>query len=192
MAKELNLTDLARVYNKEDTVRVLFERLRWPDGPECPHCDSKEIYRLIPKTNSNSPGRKGLLKCKKCRRQFTVTVNTIFEGSHIPLNKWLMAIHLFCAFKKGISAHQLHRLLGITYKTAWFMAHRVRYAIKQPPLAERLKGIVEADETYVGGKGHGKRGRGVEKKTPVFSLIERNGRIKSQQVETSHGKDLKR
>lgn len=189
--KQLNLTDLARLYNKEDTVRELFERLRWPDGPICLHCKSKEIYRLESKLDSKSPGRKGLLKCKKCRRQFTVTVNTIFEGSHVPLNKWLMAIHLFCASKKGMSAHQLHRMLGITYKTAWFMAHRIRYAITQPPLADKLKGIVEADETYVGGKSHGKRGRGAEKKTPVFSLVERNGRIKSQPVEDVTWKRLK-
>lgn len=192
MGKQLNLTDLAKIYNNEDQVREFFEKLRWPDGPICPHCDSKEIYTLTPKPESKKPGRKGLFKCKKCRQQFTVTVNTIFEGSHIPLTRWLMAIYLFCASKKGISAHQLHRLLGVTYKTAWFMAHRIIYATTQSPLKEKLKGTVEADETYIGGKRKGKRCRGAEKKTPVFSLVERNGHIKSQPVGNVKAKTLKK
>jgi transposase-like protein len=192
MSKELNLTDLAKIYNDDDRIREFFEGLRWPDGPVCPHCESKEVYRLSPKPDSESPVRKGVLKCKKCRKQFTVTVNTIFEGSHIPLAKWIMAIHFFCSSKTGISAHQLHRLLGITYKTAWFIAHRIRYAMTQSPLKEKLKGIVEADETYIGGKGKGKRGRGAEKKTAVFSLVERNGRIKSQPIGNVKAKTLKK
>lgn len=99
------------------------------------------------------------MKCKNCRKQFTVTVGTIFEDSHIPLHKWLIAVHLMCASKKGISSHQLHRMLGMTYKSAWFMSHRIRYAMKQPPLQEKMRGTVEVDETYVGPKergiGHG-------------------------------------
>jgi len=129
--------------------------------------------------------RPGLYKCYSCRKQFTVTVGTIFEDSKIPLQKWLLAIHLLCASKKGMSAHQLHRMLGITYKSAWFMAHRIRYAMSQPPMAEKMKGIVEVDETYVGGKEHGKRGRpGPDsKKTPVVALVERNGNVRSFPVE---------
>lgn len=191
MKEILNLANLSKKYNDEDKARRLIERLRWPEGPVCPHCESTEVYRLTAKSGSKSPVRKGVLKCKKCRKQFTVTVDTIFEGSHIKLTKWLMAINLFCSSKKGISAHQLHRMIGVTYKSAWFMAYRIRYAITQSPLKEKLGGIVEADETYVGGKGEGKRGRGSEKKTPVFSLVERNGRIKSQPVKNVTGKSLK-
>jgi len=191
MVNELGLAEIIARYNDDDKARELLERLRWPKGPKCPHCGSKKAYRLAQKEGSREPGRKGLLKCKNCRKQYTITVNTIFEGSHIKLNKWLMAVHLFCASKKGISAHQLHRMLGITYKTAWFMAHRIRYAMTQSPLKEKLGGIVEADETYVGGKGRGKRGRGAEKKTAVFSLVERNGCVRSRPVQNVSGPTLK-
>ncbi|MCK4644949.1 MAG: IS1595 family transposase [Candidatus Aminicenantes bacterium] len=189
MKEKINLMELAGKYSDEDKARELLENLRWPEGPICPHCESNEAYKLTPKSGSKT--RKGLYKCKKCRKQFTVTVNTIFEGSHIPINKWLIAIHLFCSSKKGISAHQIHRMLGITYKSAWFMFHRIRYAIKQTSLNEKMKGIIEADETYVGGKGKGKRGRGSEKKTPVFSLVQRDGKVKSQPVKNVTGKNLK-
>ena len=150
-----------------------------------------EAYRLEAKPDSKRPVRKGVYKCKACRKQFTVTVGTIFEDSHIPLNKWLMAINLLCSSKKGMSAHQLHRMLGLTYKSAWFMAHRIRYVMTQPPLVDKLKGVVEADETYVGGKAHGKRGRGAQNKTPVFTLVERNGRVRSFKVDRVTAKNLK-
>ncbi len=192
MVEKLDLTELATKYSNEETARVLLERIRWPEGPRCPHCQSKEVYRLTPKPDSKRPVRPGVLKCKKCRKQFTVTVGTIFEGSHIPLNKWLMAIHLFCSSKKGISAHQLHRMLGVTYKTAWFMAHRIRYATGQSPLKEKLSGTVEVDETYIGGKSHGTPGRGAKKKTPVVALVERGGRVKSQPTENVKAKTLKK
>lgn len=190
MIEKLNMIELAERFSDVDKARELIEKLRWPNGPICPHCDSKEAYKLTPKPGSKT--RKGLYKCKSCRKQFTVTVNTIFEGSHITLNKWLMAIHLFCSSKKGVSAHQVHRMMGITYKSAWFMVHRIRFAISQPELKEKLKGIIEADETYVGGKGSMKRGRGAEKKTPVFTLIERNGNVKSQPVGNVQAKTLKK
>lgn len=173
-----NLTILASQFSDEDKARGLLERLRWPNGRICPHCGVQgSVYRLTPKPGSKP--RKGVLKCKDCRQQFTVTVGTIFEDSHIPLSKWLMPIHLLCASKKGISAHQRHRMLGITYKSAWFMAHRIRYAMDRPPLVDKLRGIVEADETYVGGKATGKRGRGAGRKTPVLSLVERKGNVRS-------------
>lgn len=187
---KLNLTEIVSKYNDEDKARELLESLRWPEGPICPHCKSEKAYKLTPKPNSKT--RKGVYKCAKCRKQFTVTVNTIFEGSHIKLSKWLMAIHLFCSSKKGISAHQIHRMLGITYKTAWFMVHRIRYATSQPILKKKLNGIVEADETYIGGKAHGKTGRGAEKKTAVVSLIERGGRVKSIPVDNVSKKTLKK
>ena len=134
------------------------EKLLWPDGPVCPKCGViNEAYRLNGETT-----REGLYKCAGCRAPFTVTMGTIFEDSHIPLHKWLFAIYLMCSSKKGISAHQLWRnLWGVdeetgrqkgSYKTAWFMAHRIRWALGQEPLASKLAGIVEIDEVYIGGK----------------------------------------
>lgn len=178
-------------FNNEDVAREYLERIRWPNGVTCPHCGSLEAYRLEGKSESKKPVRRGVFKCKACRKQFTVTVGTIFEDSHIPLHKWLLAINLLCASKKGMSAHQLHRMLGITYKSAWFMAHRIRYAMTQLPLVDKLKGIVEADETYIGGKAHGKRGRGAENKTPVFALVERNGRVRSFKTDNVTARNLR-
>src|SRR5256885_10844334 len=153
-AEELNLINLAREYSDEDRARGLLETLRWPNGPTCPHCEAKEPYALKPKATSSRPGRKGLYKCRECRKQFTVTVGTVFEDSHIPISKWLMAMFIVCSSKKAISAHQLHRMLGITYKSAWFMAHRIRYSMgPKLPLGKLLTGIVEVDETFIGGKG---------------------------------------
>lgn len=183
---------IAPHFNDPEKAREYLEKLRWPEKPICPHCGSfADHYQLTGKEDSKRPVRKGVWKCKDCREQFSVTVGTLFEGSHIPLNKWLYAIHLLCSSKKGMSAHQLHRMLQITYKSAWFMAHRIRCAMKDVNLTEKFKGIVEADETYVGGKGEGKRGRGSVKKTPVFSLVERDGRVKSQPVERVTGENLK-
>ena len=164
------------------------------NGIICPHCKKESAYKLNPVKNGNRPLKKGVYKCKSkdCKKLFTVTVGTIFEGSHVPLNKWLMVISIMCSSKKGVSAHQLHRMLGITYKTAWFLAHRIRFAMNDEiESVEKLSGIVEADETYVGGKGKGKRGRGSVKKTPVFSLIERNGCVRSTVVDKVTAKNLK-
>jgi transposase-like protein len=139
-------------------------------------------------------------KCKPCLKQFTVTVGTIFENSRIPLSKWLLAIHLLCSSKKGMSAHQLHRNLGVTYKSAWFMAHRIRFAMGQPPLVDKLNGTVEADETYIGGKAKNMhkrerekriKGRGAVDKAPVFTLVERDGRVLSAHVERVTADNLK-
>ena len=125
----LNLSKLAKHFSDEDAARELLESMRWGQtGAVCPHCGGSDPYKLTPKATSAKPGRKGLYKCKACRKQFTVTVGTVFEASHIPLSKWLLALHLLASSKKGISAHQLHRNLGISYKGAWFMAHRLRYA----------------------------------------------------------------
>jgi len=184
----------APYFTKEDEARTYLENLRWPNGPVCPHCGAVAgHYEIVPKATSKSPARKGLWKCSKCRKQFSVTVGTVFESSHIPLNKWLLATFLLCSSKKGMSAHQLHRMLKITYKSAWFMAHRIRYAMEQK-LDSLLSGVVEADETYVGGKEHGKAGRpGKDSiKVPVFSLVERHGRVVSQPVERVTWTNLRR
>ncbi len=175
-----NLVSLTDTFTTEDEARAFLEALRWPDGPICPHCGATDPYKLTPK-KSGSKTRKGLYKCraKACRKQFTVTVGTIFEDSHIPLRKWLMAIHLMCASKKGMSAHQLHRMLAVTYKTAWFMCHRIRYAMTQEPLASKLQGTVEVDETYVGGRVRVGSKRGRWDKPPVVALVERNGDVRA-------------
>jgi transposase-like protein len=169
------------------------ESVRWPNGPICPHCGESERKPYPLKSTTRK-----LYKCAACRKQYTVTVGTIFEASHIPLNKWLMAFYLLCSSKKGMSAHQLHRMLGVTYKTSWFMCHRIREAMSQPQAGRALMtGTVEVDETYVGGKVRRanrkqfkpldptkpdprsrKTGRGTDK-VPVVALIERGGEVRS-------------
>lgn len=145
---------LAPHFQDESAARAFLEAKRWPDGAVCPHCGViGEAYRLRPTIDGQKTAvRKGVWKCGGCREQFTVTVGTVMEDSHIPLNKWLLAFHLLCASKKGMSAHQLHRMLGVTYKSAWFMAHRIRYAMTQEPLSSKLDGVVEMDEAYIGGR----------------------------------------
>jgi transposase-like protein len=196
MAEKRTLSKLAKHFSDETAARQLLEAQRWPDGPECPTCNqSTTVYRMLKLPDSKKPGRPGLLRCRACKKQFTVTTGTVFEDSHIPLSKWLLAIHLICASKKGMSAHQLHRMLGITYKSAWFMAHRLRYAMSDGPLATRLVGIVEADETYVGGKRRGRTGKpgpGDDKKTPVIALVERNGRARAFPMERVTGENIQR
>ena len=188
----MNTTKLNKsIFLNEDNAREYLEQLRWPTGAVCPHCGTIGAYKLQPKADSKRPVRKGVWKCRACRRQFTITVGTIFEDSHIPIHQWLSAIQFLCASKKGISAHQLHRMLNITYKSAWFMAHRIRYAMGQAPIAEKLHGIVEADETYIGGKAHGKRGRGAENKTPVFAIVQRGGDVRPFKAERVTAKNLK-
>ena len=178
----VTLSDLMAQYSDEDAARAFLESLRWPHGPVCPKCGVvNDAYRLVPAPGSKT--RKGLWKCRPCRSQFTVTVGSVFEDSHIKLSKWVIAIHLLCASKKGMSAHQLHRMLGISYKAAWFMAHRIRYAMA-PSHDDKLRGVVEIDETYVGGKASNRlrkmgTGRGTVNKIPVVSLVERGGRVRS-------------
>src|SRR2546423_542491 len=130
--------DMGRIaVPSDDDARATLERLRWPNGTICPHCGVVgTAYKLTPKPGSKT--RQGLWKCKDCRKQFTVTVGTVFAESHIKLGVWVAAIRLMAASKKGISAHQLHRMLGITYKSAWFMAHRLRLAMTKEPIATKL------------------------------------------------------
>src|SRR6266516_4954 len=205
MDNELNLVTLAQHFSDEDKARGFLEKLRWPEGPICPHCGELDnAYRLEPKPSKKGKHvRKGVWECGGCREQFTVTVGTIFEDSHIPLSKWLLAFHLLCASKKGISAHQLHRMLKVTYRSAWFMAHRIRYAMSQEPLSSKLKGTIEIDETYVGGKFRtkgwtmkpGERPRDftspVANKAAVVSVLQRGGRVQSQHVQRVTAENLR-
>jgi transposase-like protein len=182
----LDLSKLAKYFSDEDAARALLEDMRWgKDGAVCPKCGGANPYKLTPKAESKRPVRKGVYKCRACRKQFTVTVGTIFEDSHIPISKWLLALHLLASSKKGMSAHQLHRNLGISYKGAWFMAMRLRHAAAEGPFAGLLQGTVEVDETYVGGKARGVKTREARKaayeaKTPVVALVERGtGRVRA-------------
>jgi transposase-like protein len=186
----MNLNDIAKNYSTEEQAREFLEKQRWPNGAICPHCGVEgEAYRLKPKAEGKTHVRPGVWKCGACRKQFTVRVGTIFEDSHIPLSTWLKAIHLLCASKKGMSSHQLHRMLGVTYKSAWFMSHRIRYAMAQLNLP-MMKGTVEVDETYIGGKQRGRQGyKG--NKAPVVSLVERGGNVRSFHQQMVTGRTLK-
>src|SRR4051812_6836808 len=192
MKDELNLIELAQKYSDEDKARELMESLLWPNGPICPHCKNhkeKPIYRLQSKATSKTKVRRGVCKCGACRKQFTVTVGSIFEDSHLPISKWLMAIFIICSSKKSISANQLSRMLNVSYKAAWFMAHRLRFAVTpEMPLAKLLKGTVEVDETFVGGKGEFKTKH--LRQTPVVALIERGGIARVKVVASVTQKNL--
>jgi transposase-like protein len=184
---DLNLASLSTLFVDDDKAREFLEAKRWPDGPTCPHCGSNKVYTLTPKPTSKRPVRPGVYKCGACRKQFTVRIGTIFEESKIPLCKWLMAIHLMTSSKKGISSHQISREAGITQKSAWFLCHRIREAMREEPMAGLLKGTVEVDETYVGArkpriKGTSKPGHGTSKK-PVMVLVERDGNARTMPID---------
>lgn len=168
-------------FNNDDAAREHLESIRWPNGSVCPHCGGTERNSLL----QGESHRAGLYFCGDCRTQFTVTVGTVFERSKVPLHKWVLATHLICSSKKGISSHQLHRTLGVTYKTAWFMAHRIREAMNIKPIG-KLGGNgspVEVDETYWGNTGKQAPGaRGYAHKMKVVSLVERNGEKRSFHV----------
>ncbi|QEX23794.1 DDE transposase [Hypericibacter adhaerens] len=191
------MTDLTLpIYNDDDAARAHLEAIRWPDGAFCPHCGELDnVHRM--EGTSHAPG---LHYCRSCRKKFSVTVGTVFERSHIPLHKWVLASHLMSASKKGISAHQLHRMLGITYKSAWFMAHRLREAMRETkpgPLGGEGK-TVESDETYIGGKEKNKHRSkrnasniGGMGKEIVLSLVEREGRVRSHHIPEVNAKTLR-
>lgn len=178
-------------FTDDNKAREYLEKLRWPNGPVCPHCGFTEgAYALAGKAH-----RPGLLKCIACREQFSVTVGTVFESSKIGLAKWMLAVHLLCSSKKGISSHQIHRTLGVTYKTAWFMTHRIREAMRDTTTDQlggpNTSGIVEADETYFGKtRGQGK-GSHSSKKQKVVALVERKGRVRAFHVASVTAESLK-
>lgn len=174
-------------FQNEEAAYAWVEALLWPDGPTCPHCKGTErITKLKGKST-----RIGTCKCNSCRKPFTVKVGTIFEDSHIPMRLWLQGIALLCASKKGISSNQLHRMLGITLKSAWFMSHRIREAMRagslSPPLGgSGSSGVVEADETFIGRKkGVPKPKGGTAHKHAVLSLVERGGGVRSVHIDNT-------
>lgn len=185
-------------FHDEAAAFTQVEAILWPNGPVCPHCQNAErIYSLGGVKGKTGKLRHGLRKCGACRKQFTVRIGTIFEESHLPLHKWLQAIHLVCSSKKGISAHQLHRILEVQYKTAWFLHHRIREAMRAGDLSPMggAGGIVEVDETYYGKpdyisapekKAVMTRGRPSPGYTNVIlSLVERGGSVRSFHVDNA-------
>jgi transposase-like protein len=190
----MNLTD--PIFQDADKAREHLEAQRWPHGPVCPHCGVVNEATALKGTHH----RAGLYQCRACREQFTATVGTVFERSKVPLNKWLLATYLMSSSKKGISAHQIGRTLGVTYKTAWFMCHRIREAMKDDaptPMGGEGK-TVEADETVIGGKEKNKRlskrnpkNIGAVGKQVAFTLVERGGRARSFHVANVTGKTLR-
>jgi transposase-like protein len=186
-------------FHDEEAAFAKLESVIWPNGPVCPHCGATErIYAL--KDVRTKPSKKhpegivrhGLKKCGHCRKQFTVRVGTVFESSHIPLHKWLQGVFLLCSSKKGISSHQLHRVLEITYEAAWFMSHRIREAMRSGSLAPMGGGggIVEADETFIGQRAQGVRAAGYAHKNAVLTLVDRKGEARSFHIDRADSENI--
>ena len=191
---EMNLIQISAL--TEEAAREKLEGIRWANGIVCPHCGRVDGHTKL----QGKKHRAGLWKCNNgCAKQFSVTVGTVMEGSHLPIRTWLMAFAILCSSKKGVSALQLQRQLGLgSYRTAWHLCHRIRYAMSQNPLKGLLEGVVMVDETYVGGNprnhhkrgsGKGKTGRGTDKQ-PVVALVERGGRVRSWPIANITAKTL--
>ena len=169
----MDIAKLFQQYGTDDACREYLEHLRWPDGVECPKCGSKSISRIATRKQ---------LDCNACRHRFSVTTGTVFHDSHLSLTKWFAAVYLLCEAKKGMSALQLKRTLGVAQKTAWYLSHRIRAAMIDPNAAP-LTGTVEADETYIGGKAHG-HGQGYKgNKAVVLGAVQRGGNIRLRAVQ---------
>lgn len=189
MAKSLLSADH---FHDEAAALEFIEARLWPNGPVCPRCgETERVGRLQGKST-----KPGMCKCYVCRKPFTVTVGTVMESSHIPLHIWLQAIHLLCTSKKGISSNQLHRTLGVTLKSAWFLSHRIREAMKEVRdlFTEPMGGAgrtVEADETYIGRSARNKAFKPPAPKAPVMSLVERGGKVRSFHVPNVTAQNLR-
>jgi transposase-like protein len=191
---DLTLDDVWQRFPDDDKARRYLQEIRWPNGPVCPHCkndNQEKIWKLT--ANKDKKIRGGLYQCNACGKQFTVTVGTIFEDSHIPLRKWLVAWWLLCSSKKGISSLQIQRMLGLgSYRTALFMMHRIRHALRDPAFGEKFMGTVECDETYVGGKQHYAGPYAPSNKIAVVALVKRGGDVRSQVLPRVTGKNLRK
>jgi transposase-like protein len=201
------MTDIQNpIFTDLDKAREALEAVRWPNGPYCPHCGNADPERIAKIEGKKKSHRPGLYYCNECAGQFTVTVGTVFERSKVPLTKWWLATHLMSSSKKGMSAHQMHRMLGVTYKTAWFMEHRIREAMKDmnPPTMGGEGKVIEADETYYGKRETphelsprsvpGKTGKkhGSSKKRIIFGLVERGGEVRTFHIQSATGFDVRK
>ena len=178
---DMNLVELVEKFSDEKKSRSYLEGVRWSDGVKCPRCASDKISRIL---------KRDQFDCDSCRYQFSVTSGTIFHDSHLPLWKWLLAVYLMMESKKGISANQMKRTLKISYKTAWYLCHRIRKAIEELKDKPKLGGIVEVDETYIGGHYDKRRKRGPWEKTPVIGLLQRSGQFEARMIPTPSRKVL--
>jgi len=187
----MNLLDVYKELNSEAKCLAFLEHMRWPDGVKCISCESPRITRITAKgklnkkTGRRSPDRE-LYQCNDCRFQFTATTGTVYHDTHLPLSKWFIAIALITESKKGMSANQLKRTLGVNYRTAWYLCHRIRKAMVEAN-APKLRGIVEVDETYIGGKQKGHYKKHTNKEV-VMGIRERGGDLRLVHIENSDSK----
>ena len=182
MSNNANLFYFFKQFPDEDSCRKYLEKRRWGNTPTCPHCgNAQKIYRY---KNGKT------FKCAHCKKQFSVKTGTIYENSNIPVQKWFLTFYLISLSKKGISSIELSKTIGVTQKSAWYLLHKVRYMLEHRNSDNQLRGTVEVDETYVGGKKKGKRGRGSENKTPVFGAVQRGGRLSITPVPNAKRKTL--
>lgn len=171
----MNLMTLMEDFDTEAECRAGLEELRWPNGVECPRCKSKSI---------STKKARDQYDCNSCRYQFSVMSGTIFHDSHLPLPKWFAAVYLMCESRKGISANQLKRTLKVSYKTAWYLCHRIRKAVEEAKVKPQLDGTVEVDETFVGGRYDKRRKRGPWEKQAVIGLLQRDGKFEARKIPT--------
>jgi len=188
VAKKATFQD--SVFQNEDAAREALEAELWPNGPVCAHCGNTDTDKIAKVQGKSS--RPGLYYCNECKGQFTVTVGTVLERSKVPLTKWLMAAHMFNSGKNGVSAHEIHRTLGVTYKTAWFMMHRLREAMNEispAPMGGKGKSV-QADETYYGNSSKRSKGyrKGHRHKAVIVGLVEPKGRARVMQVAPEQGR----
>ncbi|WP_430444878.1 IS1595 family transposase [Sphingorhabdus contaminans] len=184
------ITDITNpIFHDEAKALAHLEASRWNGEPNCPHCGSTRVHRMGGKTQA------GMFLCNDCRDKFTVRTGSVMERSHVPLHKWLLATHIMAASKKGMSASQMARMIGVTYKTAWFLCHRIREAMDgatgNDPLGRGPTRVVEADETYVGGKAINRAWGKIPTKKPVVALVEREGHVRSFHVANVTAKSLR-
>lgn len=202
----LNLSRIAKQYADEESAYKFIENIRWENGVVCPHCGSVKQASLVAHRNGGRKTRTGkqsfrrVWYCQSCQQEFSVLIGTVMADSKIPLSKWLLAMYEMNAAKNGVSSLELARKLGITQKSAWHLGHRIRFAMAHSPLAEKLSGTVEADETYIGGKAanmhKAKRereiqGRGTVGKVPVFSAVQRGGKVESCVMKVVSSKNVR-
>ncbi|MCA1849707.1 MAG: IS1595 family transposase, partial [Acidobacteria bacterium] len=185
-----SIFEVMQKFNTEERCIKHLERIRWPEGLRCIRCDSERVMNF---TATGKTGKeRNLYECVDCRYQYSVTTGTVFHDTHLPLTKWFLAIYLICSAKKGISAKELQRQLATSYKTAWYMAHRVRLAMQQDDdFCQKFSGVCEVDETYVGGKRKGPRGRSTANKVPVVGIREKtSGKVVMRAVQDVQGTTL--